>query len=119
MLANQQQSPRYVFSEKVREVTTSGHYSARGLTPAVVESLDLEVMRRIHRERFGNAADFTFFIAGAFAEADVVPMVEQWLASLPSSGPPSAAPARRTRPRRAHPPAPACPSAAPGESSSR
>ena len=32
MLANQQQSPRYVFSEKVRELTTSGHYSARGLT---------------------------------------------------------------------------------------
>jgi zinc protease len=87
MLANQQQSPRYVFSEKVRELTTSGHYSARGLTPAMVESLDLEVMRRIHRERYGNAADFTFFIAGAFTEADLVPMVERWLASLPSTGP--------------------------------
>jgi len=87
MLANQQQSPRYVFSEKVRELTTSGHYSARGLTPAIVDSLDLEVMRRIHRERFGNAADFTFFLAGAFSEAEVVPMVEQWLASLPSTGP--------------------------------
>jgi zinc protease len=87
MLANQQQSPRYVFSEKVRELTTSGHYSARGLTPATVESLDLEVMRRIHRERYGNAADFTVFIAGAFTEADIVPMVERWLASLPSTGP--------------------------------
>ncbi len=87
MLANQQQSPRYVFSEKVRELTTSGHYTARGLTPAAVESLDLEVMRRIHRERYGNAADFTFFIAGAFTEAEIVPMVERWLASLPSTGP--------------------------------
>ena len=87
MLANQQQSPRYVFSEKVRELTTNGHYSARGLTPALVESLDLEVMRRIHRERYGNAADFTVFLVGAFTEAEVVPMVEQWLASLPSSGP--------------------------------
>ena len=87
MLANQQQSPRYVFSEKVRELTTSGHYTGRGLTPATVESLDLEVMRRIHRDRYGNAADFTFFIAGAFSEADIVPMAEQWLASLPSTGP--------------------------------
>ncbi len=87
MLANQQQSPRYVFSEKVRELTTSGHYSGRGLTPAAVESLDLEVMRRIHRDRYGNAADFTFFIAGAFSETDIVPMAEQWLASLPSTGP--------------------------------
>jgi zinc protease len=87
MLANQQQSPRYVFSEKVRELTTSGHYSARGLTPAMVESLDLEVMRRIHRERFGNAADFTVFVAGAFTVAEIVPMVERWLASVPSTGP--------------------------------
>lgn len=87
MLANQLQSPRYVFSEKVRELTTSGHYSARGLTPAIVDSLDLEAMRRIHRDRFGNAADFTVFMAGAFTVADVVPMVEQWLASLPATGP--------------------------------
>jgi zinc protease len=87
MLANQLQSPRYVFGEKVREVTTSGHYTARGLTPAVVEGLDLAAMQRIHRERFGNAADFTFFIAGAFSEADVVPMIERWLGSLPTTGP--------------------------------
>ena len=45
------------------------------------------MIQRIHRERFGNAADFTFFIAGAFTEADVVPMLERWLASLPSTGP--------------------------------
>jgi zinc protease len=87
MLANQLQSPRYLFSEKVRELTTSGHYSARGLTPAIVGGLDLDVMRRIHRERFGNAADFTFFLAGAFTETEVVPLVEQWLAALPSTGP--------------------------------
>ncbi|MGD9904034.1 MAG: M16 family metallopeptidase [Vicinamibacterales bacterium] len=87
MLANQRESPRYLFSEKVRELTTSGHYSARGLTPAIVDSLDLAVMRRIHRERFGNAADFTVFMAGAFTVADIEPMVAQWLASLPSTAP--------------------------------
>ena len=87
MLQNQQQSPRYVFGEKVREVTTSGHYSAKGLTPEDVERLDLNVMRRSYTERFANAADFTFFIVGAFTEAEVVPMVEKWLASLPSTGP--------------------------------
>jgi len=87
MLQNQQQSPRYVFGEQVREVTTSGHYSAKGLTPEDVERLDLNVMRRSYTERFANAADFTFFIVGAFTEAGVVPMVEKWLASLPSTGP--------------------------------
>lgn len=87
MLANQGQSPRYVFSEKVRELTTSGHYSSKSLTPADLEALDLDVMRRGYRDRFSNAADFTVFIVGAFDEAAIVPMVEQWLASLPSTGP--------------------------------
>lgn len=87
MLENQRQSPRYVFSEKVRELTRSGHYSAKSLTPADVQALDLRVMRQGYADRFGNAADFTFFLVGAFDEAAVVPMVEKWLASLPSTGP--------------------------------
>jgi zinc protease len=87
MLENQRQSPRYLFGEKVRELTTSGHYSAKSLSVADVQALDLQVMRRDYAARFGNAADFTFFMVGAFDEATVVPMVEQWLASLPSTGP--------------------------------
>ncbi len=87
MLENQRQSPRYLFGEKVRELTTSGHYSAKSLSAADVQALDLQVMRRDYAARFGNAADFTFFMVGAFDEATVVPMVEQWLASLPSTGP--------------------------------
>ena len=87
MLENQRQSPRYLFGEKVRELTTSGHYSSKSLTAADVQGLDLQVMRRDYAARFGNAADFTFFMVGAFDEATVVPMVEQWLASLPSTGP--------------------------------
>jgi len=87
MLENQRQSPRYLFGEKVRELTTSGHYSAKSLSAADVQALDLQVMRRDYAARFANAADFTFFMVGAFDEATVVPMVEQWLASLPSTGP--------------------------------
>lgn len=87
MLENQRQSPRYLFGEKVRELTTSGHYSAKSLSAADVQALDLQVMRRDYAARFGNAADFTFFMVGALDEATVVPMVEQWLASLPSTGP--------------------------------
>ncbi|MEP7116734.1 MAG: insulinase family protein [Acidobacteriota bacterium] len=87
MLQNQAQSPRYVFGEKVRELTTSGHYSAKGLTAADVEKLDLTVMRRAYTDRFANAADFTFFIVGAFSEAEIVPLVEKWLGTLPSTGP--------------------------------
>ncbi len=87
MLENQRQSPRFLFSEKVREVTTSGHYTAKGLTAADVPTLDLAAIRRDYTARFANAADFTFFVVGNIDEATLVPMVEQWLGSLPTTGP--------------------------------
>ncbi|HUU32449.1 MAG TPA: insulinase family protein [Vicinamibacterales bacterium] len=87
MLQNQQQSPRYVFGEKVRDLTTSGHYSAKGLTAQDVAGLDVTAMRRAYTSRFANAADFTFFMVGAFTEAEVTPLVEKWLAPLPATGP--------------------------------
>lgn len=87
MLANQAQSPRYVFGEKVREITSSGHYTAKGLTLADVDALRLGGMQQAYRERFSNAADFTFFFVGAFTEAEITPLLEKWLAPLPSTGP--------------------------------
>jgi zinc protease len=86
MLENQAQNPRAVFGERVELVNTSSHYSAKALTAADVKTLDLAAMRRFYQERFGNAADFTFFIVGAFDVATVTPLVEQWIGSLPSTG---------------------------------
>jgi zinc protease len=85
-LANQAQNPGYVFNEKVEEVNTSHHYSAKSLTPADVGTLDLEQMQRFYRERFANAADFTYFIVGSFAVDEITPLLEKWVATLPSTG---------------------------------
>jgi zinc protease len=87
MLENQRQSPRYLFSEKVREITTSGHYTSKGLTAADVPALDLATVRREYTTRFANAADFTWFFVGAFDEAAIEPLVAQWIGALPSTGP--------------------------------
>ncbi|MGQ0732497.1 MAG: M16 family metallopeptidase [Acidobacteriota bacterium] len=90
-LENQQQSPGFVFGEKVEQVNTSNHYSARSLQAADLGQLDLEAMQRFYRARFSNAADFTYFIVGAFSVDQITPLVEQWLASLPSTGKKTAA----------------------------
>ncbi len=39
-----------------------------------------------YRDRFGNAADFTFFLVGALTPAQARPLVERYLASLPATG---------------------------------
>jgi zinc protease len=85
-LENQAQNPAYVFNERVEQVNTSNHYSAKALTPADVQQLDLEAMTRFYRDRFSNAADFTYFIVGAFSVAEITPLLEQWVATLPSTG---------------------------------
>ena len=64
-------------------MNTSNHYSAKALTPADVQALDLEVMQRFYRERFANAADFTYFIVGAFTVDEIAPLLETWVAHAP------------------------------------
>jgi zinc protease len=85
-LENQAQNPGYVFNERVELVNTANHYSAKALTAADVPQLDLETMARFYRDRFANAADFTFFIVGAFNVAEITPLLEKWVATLPSTG---------------------------------
>jgi zinc protease len=85
-LENQAQNPAYVFNEKVEQVNTSNHYSAQALTAAAVPQLDMEAMTRFYKDRFSNAADFTYFIVGAFSVAEITPLLEQWVATLPSTG---------------------------------
>jgi zinc protease len=85
-LQNRDQNPRAVFGDKIEQVNTSNHYSARPLTVADVPKLSLDAMRAFYNGRFGNAADFTYFFVGAFTEAEITPLLEKWIASLPSTG---------------------------------
>src|SRR6185295_9672807 len=47
------------------------------------KELDREAALRIYRERFADASDFTFAFVGAFKPAELRPLVETYLASLP------------------------------------
>jgi zinc protease len=85
-LENRDQSPGAVFGEKVDQVNSSNHYSAQALKASDVPNLSLETMRSFYAARFGNAADFTYFFVGAFTEAEITPLLEKWVASLPSTG---------------------------------
>jgi len=85
-LANQAQSPGAVFSERVRRVNTLDHYSARPLKLEDLPGLDPDKMLAFYKERFANAADFTFFFVGAFKVDEVLPLLATYLGSLPSRG---------------------------------
>ena len=78
-------SPDAVVSDSVA-TTTYGH-NPRFNNPQVEDLKDISYDRilEIAKERFQNAAQFTFVIAGNFDEATIRPLIEQYIASLPAT----------------------------------
>ena len=85
-LANQAQNPGSVFGERLRSIATMDHYSVRPMHTEDLERINADRMQAFYNERFKNAADFTFFFVGAFNVEQVVPLLNTYLASLPSTG---------------------------------
>src|SRR4029450_13580224 len=83
---NRERDPNAVYGEKIGEINSSGHYSAKPLTLERIAKLDRAAMASFYKARFSNAADFTFFMVGAFKLDDVLPLVGKYVGSLPSKG---------------------------------
>ena len=88
-VANRGRAPGQTFGEKLAQVNSSGHYTSQPLTPERVETLNREKMVAFYKQRFANAADFTFFMAGAFTLDEAVPLLARYVGALPSTGTPA------------------------------
>jgi zinc protease len=85
-VVNRLSSPNAVFGDKVGAVNTMEHYTSRPLTVERIAALDRSAMVSFYRERFSNAADFTFFMVGAFKIDEALPLLTRYVGSLPSTG---------------------------------
>jgi len=86
VLANQAASPGYAFSVAVQSALRQDHPRTGPLTAEDVDRIDFEKAVAFYRDRFADAGDFTFVFAGALDVETVRPLVERYLASLPSTG---------------------------------
>ena len=84
--ANRDNNPGLLFREKVSQVNSSNHFTSQPLTLDRIAKLDPGAMTSFYKEHFANAADFTFFMVGAFKVDDAVPLVARYVGSLPSTG---------------------------------
>jgi len=84
---NRGRAPGQVYGEKLEQVNTSNHCTSQALTAERINALDRQKMLAYYRQRFSNAADFTFFMVGAFKVDEVLPLVAQYVGGLPSTGP--------------------------------
>lgn len=78
--------PEQVFVEEFFERLAQDHPRRQPLTPERLDEIDPQVALEVYRERFADAGEFTFVLAGSFRLEDVEDLVETWLASLPATG---------------------------------
>jgi zinc protease len=84
--ANRSASPEAVFQDTLAQTLAQHHPRAWLPTVENVERIDLERAHAIYGSRFADAGDFMFFLVGAFDPDTLLPLVGQWLGSLPSTG---------------------------------
>jgi zinc protease len=83
-LANQAAVPEIAFSEALLTARFQNHLRRRMSTPATIDEWNLEKSLAFYKDRFADASDFTFVFVGNFDLATMKPLVERYLATLPS-----------------------------------
>lgn len=86
LFANLAANPQIYYNAAFQKLMSQNHPRAGGLpTPEDFDKINLDRSIQIYKERFANAADFTFIFVGSFDEASIKPLLEKYIGSLPFS----------------------------------
>ena len=86
MLENQELDPQSALGDTITKVLYNNHPRAINMKAADVEKIDDARILEIYKERFANAADFSFIFTGAIDEAVAIPLIEKYIGGLPTGG---------------------------------
>ncbi len=84
-LKNKSLSPDAVFSDSLSATMYAHNPRFTELDVKDLKDINYDRILAIAKERFQNAGQFTFVIAGNFDEQTIRPFIEQYIASLPST----------------------------------
>lgn len=84
MMANMEADPMVAFSDSITTALYGKNPRAQRLTLAAMDKVDYKRIMQLYKERFANMGDFTFTFVGNIDMNTLKPMVEQYIASLPS-----------------------------------
>ncbi|MGD2122287.1 MAG: insulinase family protein [Gemmatimonadota bacterium] len=84
LLENYRANPMAVFSDTLQATMTQGHPRSPLISEEVIMATDLEASLELYRDRFADASDFTFIFVGDLDVEAMRPLVETYIASLPS-----------------------------------
>jgi zinc protease len=85
-LANRKASPELAWRDTIDVVMSQHDFRSRPLTASMVETIEADRAIAFYKSRFADFSDWTFSIVGNVKLGELKPLVETYLASLPSIG---------------------------------
>ncbi|WP_127125895.1 M16 family metallopeptidase [Pseudoflavitalea rhizosphaerae] len=76
--------PSNVYADSINSIMFGHHFRKRAAFAERVDMIDPEVSLKIYKERFADFSDFTFVLVGSFDLNSIRPLVQKYLAGLPS-----------------------------------
>ena len=86
MLENQSNNPNMVYQDSIQSTIYKGSMLTRIPSAEQVKGINYDRLTELGKQYFGNAKDFTFFFVGNYDEKTLLPLIEQYIASLPNTG---------------------------------
>jgi zinc protease len=84
LLANQGASPDYALAQTLSNTMSQNHLRRQLPSAATVDQWNLDKSLAFYKDRFADASDFTFVFVGSLDLPTMKPLVERYLATLPS-----------------------------------
>ena len=86
VLANKSNNPSLVYQDSVQSTLYLGSKLARVPEASDIKDINYDRILEIGKQFYGNAKDFTFYFVGNYDEKTLLPLIEQYIASLPNNG---------------------------------
>ncbi len=85
-VGNMEKDPEKMRSDSISLITTGYDPRTPVLSKESIAKITVDEMKEIYTDRFNNADEFFFFIVGNIEQDSVIPLVEKYIGSLPSTG---------------------------------
>lgn len=86
MLKNLELNPDVAFSDTLTKAIYNNNPRAQRIDVADFKNISYPRIMEMYKERFGDASDFVFTFVGNINTDSIRPLIEQYLATLPSKG---------------------------------
>ncbi len=85
-LENRNARPEAAFDDTILVTMSQHNPRRRPFSMPMLEEMNLKKSFAFYRDRFADASDFTFIFVGSFTEQEIEPLIQTYLATLPSLG---------------------------------